>query len=1038
MNAIRFFVGHPTAANLLMLLMLAIGVAALGGLRRETFPDAFPDEIEVSVVYPGATSGEVDESIVRRLDEALSGVPFLEEIRSVASENVGKTTLKMKDAGDYTRFRNEIENAVGSIDDFPAGARPPVFRKVNTWDPVFDVLVTSTTDASRLNRYCQRLRDRMLESKSISEVHIVGFSDPVMRVEVSRGGLLQYGISPATVADAIASQNVEMPAGKIDGAESTLVAVRDERASASTFEDIVLTASRGGAEVSLGDVGWVIDDFDLDEDKVMSKGQRAAILKVLKSKSEDTLTVAKAATAIIEDERNQLANVELTIVNNMATLVDQRISLLVKNGAQGCALVLLTMWLFFNFRLSFWVVVSLPVSFLAAFALVPMAGLTINMLTMVALLMAIGVLMDDGIVIAENVARRRAEGESSRDAAIHGTREVAGGVISSFLTTCAVLGPLIFLTGELGKILSNLPKMLLLVLAMSLVEAFLILPAHLSHSFQGRSEGWSGRFRGWLDSRIDAVRDLVGGVVRLTVRHRYATAGTAAALLLVSLGLVASGVVKGQVFVDLEGDTVVARVLMQPGTRLDRTEQVVEQMEAALGRVNDRFRARQPDGQNLVKLTYTRFNENLDASENGQHVATVTGELLSTEVRDTRITEVLGAWQKEIGVIDDAESLTFDEPAIGPSGRAIHVKLAGLPLEELDAVSEEVQSFLRTFDGVYNVADDTRPGRREAQLALREGARGLGVTAMDLARQLRGSFEGLLADEVQIGRDSYDVEVRLASADRSNVSDLHGSWITTAAGHSIPISEVATIEWDRGWSRLGRTDTIPVINVYGSVDTAKSNAMGVLGEFMASRAVELQQRFPGLDIQLKGEAENGAETGGSLAMAAAIGCLGVFIILSYQFRSYIEPSIVMVAIPFALVGVIWGHYAFGLNLSLPSAMGYASLAGIVVNDSILLVVFLKSQLAKGVGVETAAAEASRTRFRAVLITSLTTIAGLMPLLLERSMQAQILIPIAVSIACGLLASTLLVLFVLPPLYVILNDLGLTSQVSKPIGDVSVA
>lgn len=1032
---IEFFAKHPTAANLLMVIMIAVGLLSIGGIRRETFPDAAPTKVEVSVLFPGATPEEVDESIVQRLEEELDGVQFLKEMKSVSLSNVGSTTLEMSDGGNYVTFRNEIDNAVASIDDFPADAEPPVVTRLGTREPVLDILVEGSMEPGKLKAFCERFKDRLLTSNQISDIEVSGFSDRMLRVELSREALLRYGLSPTSVAGAIASQSIDLPSGRIEAAETTLVRVQEEKSTPRELEDLVVAGVPGSAEIRIRDVGRVIDEFEFEEDHVSVHGKRSAVLKVQKAKTEDTLAVADQVKQMIATEMSTNPNIRMTVINDMSKLVRERIWLLLRNGAQGCVLVFATMWMFFNARLSFWVVVSLPVSFLAAFALVPPMGLTINMITMVGLLMAIGLLMDDGIVIAENIARRRHEGETAMVAAVQGVKEVGSGVFSSFLTTCCVLGPLIFLTGEMGRILRVLPMMLLLVLAASLLEAFLILPAHLGHSLEHEDLDSRSRVRRRIDSVIDGGRELTGRIVDWNIRWRYAIAGMTAMIFLLSIGLILGGRVRGQVFPSLEGDTVVARVLMRAGTPLARTKEVVHRLETALQATNAQFKPQQPGQQDLVETTYVRFNENMDAMESGPHVATVYVDLLSAEERNARITQVLEVWKDQMGAVTDAQTLAFDEPRLGPQGRAIEIQLSGLPLEQLDKVSAEIQQFLLTFDGVYNVSDDTRRGGRELLVQLRPGAVGLGVTATELGRQLRGSFQGLLSDQIQIDGEGYDVEVRFAKDDRTSLADLEDFRVVLGDrgnaplldGNSVPLSDVATLTWDRGWSRIGRVDAQQVVNVLGNVDTKRSNTLGILTSLQQSKLPELKSKYHGLDVKFKGEAEKGAETGASLARAGMIGCLGVFVILSFQFRSYVEPIVVMVAIPFAFVGVIWGHFLFGHSLSLPSIMGYASLAGIVVNDSILLMLFLKAQRLAGSDVAQAAGQASRIRFRAVMITSLTTIAGLTPLLLERSLQAQILIPMAISICFGLLASTVLVLLVLPPLYVILDDFGLTSS-----------
>ena len=631
---IAFFAKHPTAANLLMLIMVAAGVLSLGGIRRETLPDAMPVEVEVSVLYPGAATEEIEQSIVQRLEEELEGVQFVKEMRGIAAANLGSVTLEMTDSGDYTAFRNEIDNAVNSIPDFPTLAEPPVIKRLNTKDPVLDVLVVGPRDPLELKQYCESLKDRMLRRRGISEVEISGFADPVLRVELNNEALLRHGLSPTDVAAAISAQSVDLSAGEIESSQNTLVRVQEERRGASELAQLVVAAAPGGAEILLSDLGVVSDEFKEEEDRVLVDGRHAAVLKILKAKTEDTLTVAESVRQVIREEHRRNPQVSLTVINDISSLVEDRLSLLVKNGLQGCVMVFAVMWIFFNARLSFWVVASLPVSFMAAFALVPSLGLTINMLTMVGLLMAIGVLMDDGIVIAENIAQASVARVAGHHGCDRGRAEVGGGVFSSFLTTCCVLGPLMFLTGELGRVLRVLPMMLLLVLAASLIEAFLILPAHLAHSLEKHDPNTRNPVRRRIDAAIDSSQEFVGRLVDWTIAWRYLTLGLVVMVFLLTIGLIVSGVVKGQVFPSLEGDTIVARVLMTPGTPLQRTSEVVADLEVSLAATNETFKPQQPESTDLVETTYVRFSENKDAMEVGPHVATIYAELLTNERRN--------------------------------------------------------------------------------------------------------------------------------------------------------------------------------------------------------------------------------------------------------------------------------------------------------------------------------------------------------------------------------------------------------------------
>ena len=791
----------------------------------------------------------------------------------------------------------------------------------------------------------------------------------------------------------------------------------------------MIVAHGGGAEVRLGDIARVRDVFEFEEDKVLLDGRRAGLLHVLKTKNQDMLRVAEVVKKFVEQQRQIKPAVDIRVTNDISTLVVDRLQMLLKNGWQGIILVFLTLWLFFSFRLSFWVVMSVPVSFLGAFFFMAEADLTINMVTMVGMLLALGLLMDDGIVIAENIATHLSRGASPIEAAIDGVSEVRAGVFSSFLTTVCVLGPLATLAGDLGKILRVVPMVLILVLAISLIEAFLILPAHLGHSLGNADRpNW---FRRRFDSLVDGLRQrILGPAVDAALRWRYLFVGSVLGLLLVSFSLMAGGVVKFQAFPELDGDIVVARVLLPPGTPLRRTEEVVDRLTAGIREVNEHFAPRQPEGTQLVHTVVVQFNENADAMENGPHVATVTVDLLAAEVRDATIDEILEHWRKATGEVTGVLDIVFAEPGFGPAGRAIEMRIRGADLAEMKQASEEARAWLAPFQGVQNLNDDLRHGKPELRVRLRQGAFGLGLDSDAVARQLRVAFQGATADEIQIGSESYEIDVQYRPQDQDTLADFESFYLTGPTGEQIPLATVAEVWQDRGWSRIARVNGLRTITVRGDVDTRKANTADLLGTFRRECLSELEHNHPDLRFEFEGESKEAATTQRSMMRAMAVGLLGVFVILSFQFRSYLEPLTVMIAIPLALIGVFWGHLLMGVDVCMPSMLGFASLAGIVVNDSILLVLFLKAERDQGHDVIAACGRASRLRFRAILLTSLTTIAGLLPLLSERSLQAQVLIPLAVSVAFGLMASTVLVLFVIPCLYAIFTDFGWTTNPSR--------
>lgn len=1023
---ISFFAKHPTAANLLMLLLLAMGILSIRSLRRETFPDYSPTEVQVRIVYPGATATEVEEAICQRVEDALDGVRFVKELRSDAREGVAIITAEMVPGGDYQGFKDEIDTEVAAIDDLPVDAEDPVIVQLHTTDLVLSVLVSGPLPLPDLKAYCEDLKERLQQQPAISLVEIGGFSDHQFRIQLSEEALRQYDLSATEVADIVRLQSVDLPAGRIEARQEELtVRFTEERGSPGELADLVIVAGQGGAEVRLGDMAGVTDLFELDEEKVTLGGRRAGLLNVKVIKNRDLIRVADAAKRFIEAERDRFPQLEFKITQDGSTLVRDRLRMLVKNGWQGMVLVFLTMWLFFNPRLSFWVVMSLPVSFLGAFFFMPYLGLTINMMTTVGLLLALGILMDDGIVIAENIATHRARGKPALEAAVAGVSEVKAGVLSSFVTTVCVLGPLALLAGDIGSVLEVVPLVLIVVLMVSLVEGFLILPAHLGHAMDHYEPSKARGLRRHFDRFIEWARErVVGRWVDSLLRWRYLWIGSVVFLFLVSIGLIAGGVVKFQAFPDLDGDVIEARVLLSPGTPLERTEEVIRRITGGLDRVNERFAPLQPRGKDLVETVYVRFNENPDAFENGPHVATVTADLLTTDHRHARLDDVFAAWQEEVGQPADVLSLAYTEPGFGPQGRSIEIRLRGNDLQKLDNAAAEMRQWLSQFVGVRNLSDDLRTGKPELRIRLREGAFGLGLDAEKMARQLRTAFQGVIADEIQIGPESYEIDVRLRRADRDSLADFEYFHFTLPAGDRVPLGAVATVEARREWSRIARVDGMRTVTLRGDVDSRQTNTASLVAKMKSDFLPELRGKYPGMTVSFEGEPKEGSTTRRSILRGMLVGLLGVFILLSFQFRSYIEPLIVMVAIPLALIGVVAGHLLMRIDLSMPSILGFVSLAGIVVNDSILLVLFLKMQRSEGATVLEAAGRASRQRFRAIILTSLTTIAGLLPLLAESSLQAQVLIPLATSIAFGLMASTVLVLLVVPSLYAILGDMGL--------------
>jgi len=1030
---IAWFARHQTAANLLMATIIILGLVALPDLLRETFPEIKNDKVQIRVLYRGATPKEVEDAVCRRLEDALEGITDLDEMRCEAQEGMGTATAVMHEEADMMRLLDDVKSEVDAIDDFPDQTEKPVITEIGRTERVISVAVTGPDDPVVLKAYAEELKARMLATSDVADVTVSGFSDHHIRIEIPTWRMRQFGLSAADVANAVSRQSVGSPAGRLEGGqEDLLLRFDDQRKTVEAFLDLIVISGKTGASIKLGDIAEITDRFDRDEDKVYFNGQRAALLDISKTRSQDILSVLEQTRNFVEQER-ELAprGVQLNLTQDGASVVQDRLNLLIRNSIQGLVFVFLVLWLFFSIRYSFWVVAGLPVSFLGALFLLPLFGITINMISMVGLLIGVGLLMDEAIVISENIASQMAKGDNPMHAAIEGVKQVMPGILSSFATTLLVFGSLAFISGQMGQVLRVLPIVLILVVSVSLVEAFWILPHHLAHSLSHMKRKPASGLREVFEQRFDVLRERgFGHLLDRAVDYRYFTLGFFIMLMLLAVSMMAGGKLKFVGFPDLDGDVVEARILLPQGTPLARTENVVERMETALAEVNERFRPRQPEGLDLVRNITVIYGQNPDAYETGPHVARVVVDLLAAEVRDATLDEFFKHWRETAGDFTDVITIKFTEPAIGPGGRPIDLRLLGPDLMRLKAASQELQEWLNSFVGVQDLSDDLRPGKREYRLRLKPSAGELGLDAMMVAEQLRGAFQGIKVDEFPLGTETYEVNLRIAAEDRSGPEDVQAFTIVGPQGVLVPLSIVAEVEEVRGWARIHRVDRQRAVTIQGDVDREVANAQELITLANAEFIPALLQRYPDIHFDVQGESDESAKTGKSIARNVLLGLVGIYMLLAMQFRGYLTPITVMLVIPTSLIGVVFGHMALGLDLTMPSIVGMASLFGVVVNDSILLVVFIRDERLKGIQVLEAAKQAARARFRPILLTTLTTIAGLTPLLLEKSMQAQVLIPLAASLAFGLATATIAALFLVPAVYVILDDFDLLGSLQE--------
>ncbi|MEI6897646.1 MAG: efflux RND transporter permease subunit, partial [Psychromonas sp.] len=1025
---IKFFTCHPTLANLLMLSFFVLGLSNLNKIKRETFPEFSYPYIIANIVYPGASAAEVEDSLCLRMEDAVDGLSNIEETKCDAQEGFASLTVKMDDEADIGRALVDIQTEINAIKDFPSQIEPPTVKELDWSEPVVDIAISAQASWPHLKAYAEQLKRSLKIDYEVSLVSIAGFSDHQLRVELNERDIRHLGLTVSQIADKIGRQNVKMPIGNLELREKNLLLRFDERkVSAHALGTTIIASRPDGGVVRLSDVAIITELFEHEEQKILFNGKPAAILKIQKNKADDALRIKEKVNAFVAYQQKIAPDgVTLTMTNDMSSLLKDRLNMLLKNGWQGIILVFLSMWLFFSLRYSLWVSAGLPVAFLGGLFLMSLFSVSINVMSLVGLLMAIGIMMDDAIVIAESIAAHIEKKMPVQEAVIEGVKKVAPGVISSFLTTVFIFGSLLWLDGQMGKVLSVIPLVLIMVLTISLVEAFLILPNHLYHSLsKPQKKDNTLKFKRLFLQKFEHFRTVsLVTAVTFVVKWRYACIGLTIGMLFVSFALVAGGALKFTPFLDLDGDIAEARIILPPGSTLQQTERVANHIIASAKLVGDKLTHENQEQSDLIRDITVLYNVNADAAESGPHVATVRLDLLSAGRRNTLINVFLGAWRKQTGELSEPLSLVFKQPTMGPAGRDIEIRLRHQDLTLLKQASVALQTYLSQFQGVNGILDDMRPGKEEVIIKLKAGAENYGVDGQTIASQLRAAYFGESADEIQVGPENIQIQVQLNKKQAGNLQTLANFPIILADNIQIPLSAVATLSSGRSFIRIQRIDAQRTVTVIADVDAQKANANEIINNMRSNYLPQLIAQFPGLKVAFEGATKESEKTGRSLLIGFSIGLFALFSILSFQFRSYIEPFVVMLAIPLALIGVLWGHLLTGHNLSMPSILGFISLAGIVVNDSILLVQYIRHHIDQGDNIHQSVIKASRDRFRAVFLTSLTTAAGLLPLLLETSLQAQVVQPIVISIVFGIFSSTLLVIFIIPSAYAILADFNL--------------
>ncbi|MDH5528094.1 MAG: efflux RND transporter permease subunit [Nitrospirota bacterium] len=1027
---IHWFARNEVAANLMMVVILGLGFWSLSERTPlEVFPEFERDAATISMSYRGATPQEVEQSLVTRIEEAIADLEGIKEISSNAAEGVARIRVEFEKGQDQRALLDDIKTRVDAINTFPDEAERPVYGLAVFRREVISVVVSGDLPEARLRALGERVRDDLTALPEVSMAELTAVRAPEISVEVSEHTLERYGLTFDAVVDAVRRSSVDLPAGSIrTGGGEILLRTRGQAYVADDFARIVVRTRPDGTRITLGDMAHIRDGFEEEPLRALFNGRPAALIEVYRTGDQSALEIGRAVREYVGQARAHMPpGVAVDYWRDRSRIVQLRLNTLLTSAWQGGILIFLTLALFLRLSVAVWVCVGIPVSFMGALALMPELGVTINIISLFAFILVLGIVVDDAIVTGENIYSHLKRAESSIEAAVKGAQEVAVPVTFGLLTTVVAFLPLLFMEGRRGPIFAQIPLIVIPVLLFSWVESKLILPAHMRHVKVGRhlQHGPLTRLQRKIADGLErGIAIWYGPLLARCLERRYLTVALFVAVSFVVLSFFISGRYGFVFFPRVQSETARATLVMQAGTAAETTLAQVNRMGAAAETLRTRFT--NADGTPVVRNVLVSVGEAQGGggqpggggrSETGQ----VSLELTPPEERgvDITTTEIVAAWRKAIGGVPGAKELSY-RAEIGRGGDPIDVRLSGQDFELLDRLAEGIKARLREYPGVYDIKDSFDEGKPQIELAVRADAEPLGLSATDLGRQVRQAFFGAEAQRIQRGRDDVRVMVRFPEAERRSVGTLEQMRIRTADGVGVPLGTVADVQVGQGFSTIRRVDRERVVNVTADLDKERTDVRRIVADLEVYLA-DMRARHPEVRYSLEGELREQAESFGSLAYGTAFTLFAIYALLAIPFRSYLQPLVVMLVIPFSIVGALVGHMLMGMDLSLMSMMGMLALAGVVVNDSLVMVDWINRTRSQGGSLDEAVRTAGVARFRPILLTSVTTFAGLLPLLTEKSTQAQFLIPMAVSLGFGILYATALSLLLVPVGYRILED-----------------
>lgn len=1027
---IRYFAENLVAANLIMFVLMAGGLLSVLNLTAQVFPTIDAGQISVSVAYPGATPSEVEESITRRVEEAVLGIEGVDRVTSRASENLGSITISLKDFVNATEVRNDIESAIDQLSAFPPEeAEQPNIVAAQTTSDVITIVVSSEIPELELRKRTEALEASLLALPSITMTQLLGARDYEISIEVSESALRQFDLAMSDIASAIRQSSVNLSSGELKtSAGDLLLRTNKKRLKGAEFEDIVVRANADGSVLRLGQIADIRDGF-VDVDLINQfNGRNALLVKVRKSEAEDALAIGTDVKKFIA-EYDGGADVDIAIWDDQVSVLEERVSLLVRNAVLGFALVFLFLVIMLDLRLALWVAMGVPISFLGAFLFFDPFGVNINMMSLFALLIVLGIVVDDAVVVGENIISEQEKHDSAIDGAIAGVKGVIGPVTVGVLTTMAAFAPLLFVTGTFGQIMGVVPIVVIAVLAISLIEVFYILPAHLSHG--GAWSRWPlDRIQAKVGASVERFRDnRLTPAIRFAVRHRYMTIAGGVLLLILAGALMATGAVRFIFFPALESNVIRATVEFPVGTPFSSTRSATERMVTAAETVNQKV-----GGTSFESVSVTIGGRSRTGGGPGgsgsmtvaSHLSSIQIQLNSEPLRSLSANELEKMWRDEVGEVPGLERLSFVSSFFS-GGANVEFELSHADEKTLLDAVEWLKNAYRETPAMYQVQDSDSAGKRQYDIELTPAGIAAGLSPEDVARQIRSRVFGQEVQRIQRGRNELKVMVRYPESERNSTTDFFNARIRLSDGSEMSLSTVAGVAETRSLAAINRIDGRRIVSVSGKVDTLITTPGEVTSGLKRAVLPELKAAFPGLTIAEAGFGREQSEDLSSLGRMTLIAIMIIFALIASQLRSYGQPLIILAGIPFGAAGAVVGHYLLGFDLSFISIFGMVALSGVVVNDSLVLIDRYNKVRDSGIAPGEAIVQAANRRFRAIFLTTATTALGLTPMLFETSTQAQFLVPMAVSLATGIVFASVIILFVMPSLVMVREDLRRTEQ-----------